>query len=250
MSDHRHVENLDDLPLEADASDKFDHLLVDQIKAQALIDAGFTGKDEDGALRANQKLLPGAVLQTMQNNHVANGKRELAARAVTKFELYAELLPDGPGVRRLANSAEESAAQDELMKYLWGLTNTGTSGFVQKSIGELGLVLCEASVSRTKINEETGKREPRTEPGRFITASRDLIMTYFTAPAGAAFLRAARKLEAQLGLVSTRRPELAAPVARQLGVVVRQAVGAIPHADVKQVAALTADDNQSDIIDG
>jgi hypothetical protein len=64
-------------------------------------------------------------------------------------------------------------------------------------------------------------------------------MTYYTGPAGAAFIRAARKLDAQLGLVADRRPELATPVAKQLNSVVKQAIASIPHADTKAVAALT-----------
>ena len=220
--------------------------LVEKIKAQALIDAGMIQYDSDGRKLANPKLLQAAVLQAMLTNHVANNKRELPTRAATKFELYAELLPKGPGVQSLAEGLEQRVAQDQLMRNIWGFTNIGTSGFVQKNVAEEGYVLCEAEVSRTKINQETSKKEPTTERARFLTSDRDLILTYYTAPAGAAFLRAARRLEAQLGMVGARRPELTVPIAKQLGVVVRQAVGSIPHADVKQASALTSGDHESD----
>ena len=225
-----------------------DQHLVDKIKAQALIDAGMTRVDQDGQTIADPKKLQFEVLQAMQAKHVANGKKDLAAQAVTKFELFAETLPDAPGVRSLARGLEERVAQADLMRDVWTYTNTGTSGFVQKNLNGPGLILCEAKVSRTKLNEETKRKEPTTELARFLTADRDLIMTCYTGPAGAAFYRAARKLEAQLGMVSDRRPELAAPVARQLGVVVRQAIGAVPHADIKQVQALTSlpSDNETD----
>jgi hypothetical protein len=220
--------------------------LVEKIKAQALIDAGMIEYDEDGRTLANPRLLQAAVLQAMLSNHVASNKRELPTRASTKFELYAELLPRGPGVQALADGLEERLAQDQLMRNIWGFTNIGTSGFVQKNVAEEGFVLCEAEVSRTKINQETSKKEPTTERARFLTTDRDLILTYYTAPAGAAFLRAARRLEAQLGMVGARRPELTVPIAKQLGVVVRQAVGSVPHADVKQAAALTSGETESD----
>jgi hypothetical protein len=216
-----------------------DHELVERILSQALIDAGLVFEGEDPP-RANPKLLAAAVLEAMQANHVAAVKRDMAKMAVTKFELYAEVFPGGPGVREVAARPEERIVQTDLMKRLWALTNTGPTGYVQKNVGESGYVLCEAHVPRTKLNEESGKRQPTTEPGRFLTADRDLIITHYTGPAGAAFIRAARRLEAQLGLVGERQPELVAPVARQAGAALKQAVAAIPHADVRQAIALTA----------
>lgn len=213
--------------------------LIEKIRAEALIRAGYSTTEDDGVVRSSVKELQFAVLQNMQENHVVSGKRDLASRSVTSFELYQELLPEGPGVHTLARTDEERVAQNQLMKLIWGYTNVGISGFVQKHVGGLGLILCEAGdVARTKLNEETGKKQPTTEHARFLTTDRDLIMLYYTGPAGAAFIRAARKLDAQLGLVADRRPELAGPVARQLGTVVKQAVSSIPHADTKAVAAL------------
>ena len=102
------------------------------------------------------------------------------------------------------------------------------------------MVLCEAAVSRTKVSEETGKRVPGTEIARFLTADHQLILTHYTAPAGAHFTRAGRKLETKLSLVTSRQPELTLAVAKQMAAVVKQVVGALPHADVKQALALTA----------
>lgn len=215
-----------------------DQELVDKIKAEALIQAGHSVQDEDGTVRMSVKQLQFAVLQGMQDRHVVTSKRDLATGAATQFELYQELLPQGPGVNTLARSDEERAAQRELIKLLWSFANVGISGFVQKNVATHGLVLCEAKVARTKLNEETGKRQPTTELGRFLTTDGELIMTYYTGPAGAAFVRAARKLDAQLGLVADRRPELAIPVAKQLNSVVKQAVASIPYADTKAVAAI------------
>jgi hypothetical protein len=73
-----------------------------------------------------------------------------------------------------------------------------------------------------------------------------MILTYYTGPAGRRFLASARKLEAQLGLVAARRPELTESIAKQLNVVVKQAISAIPHADVRQAIALTASPDDTD----
>jgi len=222
-----------------EAASFLDEDLIEQIEAQALIDHGYS-RDDNGHPAADDKQLQLAVLLAVTNEHVANNSKELPKRAVTKFELYAEVLPRAPGVASLPNTPEEEVARDRLMRRVWNYTNTGPTGFVQKNVVNTGMILCQAKVARTKLNQETGKKEPTTEIGRFLTSDRELILTYYTGPAGAAFLRAARKLDNQLGLVTNRQPELALPVARQLGVVVKQAVAAIPHADPRQAAALTA----------
>ena len=231
---------VDDALFHVAGSEIIDRDLVEKLKSQTLIEAGYMREDEDGNILADYKQLQFASLKAMTTSHVVGSKKDLSARAVTKFELYAELLPLAPGVTALAKDVEARIAQEELTKLTWSYTNTGTSGFVQRNIGDTGLILCELKVSRTKINEETGKKEPTLESARFLTADRELIMTAFTGPAGQAFMRAARRLENLLGMVADRRPELAEPVARQVGSFVKTAVGAIPHADVKQVRALTS----------
>lgn len=236
--------NLDRSPEgeDADARDDvgIDQELVEKIIAEAHIQAGYFIEDDDGRQRMSPRLLQIAALAAMQEHHVVANKRELATKAVTNFEIFQELMPSAPGARSLPRTPEETVAQKRLQKQIWNYVNTGISGFVQKNVGPDGMVLCEADVARTKTNEETGKRQPTTERARFLTDNGELIMLYFTAPAGAAFLRAARKLDAQLGLVSDRRPELAVPVAKQIGSMVKQAVNSIPHADPRSAAALTA----------
>jgi hypothetical protein len=221
-----------------------DQELVEKLCSQALLDAGYF-KDEDGVVLADYNALKHGVVQIMLDRHVVSGQRDLAANAVTKFELLAEVLPTAPGVANLPESLEEAEAKDDLAGKLWNLCNAGVSGHVQKNIPQSGLIVVEAKVARTKVNEETGKREPTTELARFLTADRELIMNHLTGPAGAKFVQQARKLENLLGMVTERRPELAGPVARQLGDVVKQAVTSIPHADPKRVLAITAGSDES-----
>jgi len=203
-----------------------DRNLVEKLMSQALIDAGYF-KDDEGIPVADDRALKGAVVQAMLEHHVVNDGKEMPARGVTKYELYSEMLPSAPGISRLTESAEEDEAKTKLMNKVWGFTNTGTTGHVQQNVAESGLVVVEAQVRRTKVNQETRKTELTMEMGRFLTGDRELIMTHLTGPN-------------LLGMVTERRPELAVPVARQLSVVVKQAMSAIPHADAKQAAALTA----------
>lgn len=212
--------------------------MVEKLCNQALLDSGYV-VEEDGQLHADEKQLKMAVVQAMLDGHVVKGKTDMAAQAVTKFELYTEILPHGPGIDSLPDSPEGILARNKLCAMVWTLTNTGRSGHVQARIPTSGLILVEAEVNRTKVNQETGKKEPTTERGRFLTSDKDLILTHFTNPAGAKFLAHAQKLENLLGMVAERRPELALPVAQQLGVVMKQVVAAIPHANPRQVSALT-----------
>jgi hypothetical protein len=144
-----------------------------------MIQSGYTSTGEDGLVRASTKQLQMAVLQSMQDRHVATSKRDLAASAATQFELYQEILPYGPGVQTVARTDEERLAQQQLTKLLWGYANVGINGFVQKNIVGLGMVLCEAKVARTKLNEETGKKQPTTELARFVTTDGELILEWF-----------------------------------------------------------------------
>lgn len=216
-----------------------DFELVEKISNQALIEAGFL-LEEDGIITADDKQLKQGVVQTMLDNHVVNSQKDMAGRGVTKFELYSEMLPSAPGVMALPASVEEEMAKTKLSNRIWGYTNTGTTGHVQSNIPNSGHVVVEAKVARTKINQETGKKEPTTEMARFLTGDKDLIMAHLTNPAGAKFVAQARKLENLLGMVTERRPELPGPIARQLQVVVKQAVASIPHADTRAAAAITA----------
>lgn len=234
-------------PIQLPLTGLIDRDLVEKIMNQALIEAGFT-REEDGLALADEKRLKAATVECMLSNHVVGTSKEMSSRGVTKVELYSELLPTAPGVVNLPASAEEDEAKTKLMTKVWGYTNTGTTGHVQANVGESGYIVVEAQVRRTKVHQETGRREITTDMSRFLTTDRDLIMTHLTGPAGAKFVAQARKLENLLGMVTERRPELTVPVARQLSVVVRQAVAAIPHADTKQAAALTAGSGDTDTV--
>ena len=69
---------------------------------------------------------------------------------------------------RPQTTAEEVEAKTKLMNKLWGYTNTGTTGHVQQSIVDTGYVVVEAQVRRTKVHQETGKKEISTEMARFF----------------------------------------------------------------------------------
>jgi hypothetical protein len=229
---------------DADASEfqipVLDENLVAQICSQALIDQGFAARDRSGHLIADPGPMKQAVLAAMEDNHVVTSSKDLAAKAVTPAELYAEVLPDGPGVTSLPDNPEAAAARDKLKALIWASTNTGTSGYVQKGIEHSNMVLCEAPVPRNLVSEETGKKEATSPMGRFLTSDDALILKHYTAPAGLKFAQQARALQNKLGMVTKRKPELTGAVARQMQAVVKTAVDSIPSANPKTAAALNA----------
>ncbi|MGV0788672.1 hypothetical protein ABQF33_17320 [Mycolicibacterium sp. XJ2] len=218
-----------------------DPRLVKHILDQTLIDHGYCTRDNRSGLEIpDDSQLKLAVLEAMSRHHVVTSNKDLAVKAVTKFELYSEVFPEGPGVTSIPDTPEGTEAQKKLITKVWGYIQTGITGHVQQSIAASGMVLCEAKVSRTLINEETGKREPTVTLARFLTSDHALILKHYTAPAGADFAQASRKLENKLGMVVGRQPELAGTIARQMAAVVKASIAAIPHADPKHVAALVA----------
>jgi hypothetical protein len=226
---------------DADAGDFSppDVIDVDAVVEQTLIDHGFSNRNREGVLIFDKAELQKAVREAMES-HVATNKKDLDAKAVTKAELYAEVLPNGPGVQSIADNPDWIAVQKKLQDKVWGIASTGVTGHVQKGVGPSGMILCEAEVSRTNISEETGKKVPSTQIARFLTVDHQLILKYYTGPGGADFTRAGRKLETKLSMVTKRQPELTVGVARQMAAVLKQVIGALPHADVKQALALTA----------
>src|SRR5438094_73077 len=94
---------------------------VDKIVLGTLVAAGFVNKD--GSI--DDEALKDAVYQRMIDKHVLDDPKQMAKTAVTAFELYAAVLPAGPGVSRQPATEEESLARDKLQRKLWGYTNTG-----------------------------------------------------------------------------------------------------------------------------
>ncbi|WP_280250270.1 hypothetical protein [Nocardia abscessus] len=236
------VSSSDDFEGEAVVSDHvLDPRLVKRMQDQTLIDHGYCTRDNrSGVEIPDDSQLKSAVLEAMSRHHVVRGNKDLSMKAVNKFELYSEIFPEGPGVTSIPDTPEAIEAQKKLTTKVWGYIQTGTTGHVQQAIAASGMVLCEAKVSRTLINEETGKREPTLTLARFLTSDHALILTYYTAPAGVDFTQASRKLENKLSMVVGRQPELASTIAKQMAAVVKAAIAAIPHADPKHVAALVA----------
>lgn len=215
-----------------------DYALVDQIAHDAWRQRGWT-YEKNGADHKNIAALREFVLDLVLSEHVVEEEDDKDSLSFTKGEIYRRTFPDGPGARRQPSSQEEELARDKLATRVWALTNVGYTGHIQKELALHGLVLCESKVARTRRSAERPHDvAPEAVIGRFATANPDLILRFYTSAQGAAFQRAAIKLERSLAMVTDRRPELLIPVARQLQTMVKSAVAQIAHGDVKVAAAL------------
>src|SRR5437868_6861772 len=99
---------------------------VDEIVRETLDSAGYwksNGKDEP-----DNEALKDAVYCRMVEKHVVDDPKQMGKRAVTQQELYAALLPHGPGTTRQPATEEEALARAELKRSLWNFTNTGVTG--------------------------------------------------------------------------------------------------------------------------
>lgn len=214
---------------------------ADEIIRETLRAAGFVYTDRSGEEQIDDQGLKEAVYLRMVDKHVVADQKNMAKVAVTSFELYAAILPAGPGVRRQPATEEESAARDQLQRKLWGFANTGTSGYVNQRVEAEGLtyIMCEALVARTYRTEETGRTKPVTELGRFLTDDEQLIENYSTLPRAAKLVKAAEAVAKHMVMAIRRHPELSAVVARQIRSAVRQSQGALGAAvNGKTTAAL------------
>src|SRR5262245_13563507 len=197
----------------------------DRLVLETLSAAGFVYKDSAGEKEIDDEALMEAVFREMVNNHVVDQPKQMAKTAVTQFELYGVVLPKGPGVSRQPATEEERLARDLLQRKLWGYTNTGITGYVNRRVEAEGFtyVLCEAQVARTYRSEETNRKKPVTEPGRFLTDNDELIEAYSTLPRAEKLVKAAEAVAKHMIMATRRHPGLAAAVARQIRSAVRQA---------------------------
>ncbi|HEY5273077.1 MAG TPA: hypothetical protein VIJ34_07560 [Acidimicrobiales bacterium] len=184
-----------------------------------------------------------AVYQVMLKSHIVSAPSEMTARACTEHELYEEVFPHGPGARSQPASEEERLARQHLSRKLWGFVNTGTTGYCNKraEIDGHTLVMCEAAVGRTYHSEETGRPNPKTEPGRFFTDHADLIAQNSTLPQTLKLTKSADAVARHLTMALRRHPEMAPVIARQtVGALKQTQLTLSPLADAKTAAALAA----------
>ena len=220
---------------------------VDKLVHEACASKGFVYTDRSGQELIDDEAIKAAVYDVMTQDHVVDEPRDMTKGAITQHELYGAIFPGGPGANRQPASDEEGLARDYLSRKVWGWTNTGVSGYVNKRVEAEGmsLIMCEAPVARTYRSDETGRKKPTTESGRFLTDHPDLISAHSTLPRSAKLIKAAEAVAKHASMAVRRHPELTSTVATQIRGALKQSQAALASSTTK-TPALTENSQDED----
>ncbi len=221
---------------------------VDKLVHEACASKGFVYTDRSGEELIDDEAIKAVVYDVMTQDHVVDEPRDMTKGAITQHELYGAIFPGGPGANRQPATEEERLARDYLSRKVWGWTNTGVSGYVNKRVEAEGmsLIMCEAPVARTYRSDETGRKKPTTESGRFLTDHPDLISAHSTLPRAAKLIKAAEAVAKHAAMAVRRHPELNDTVARQIRGALKQSQAALSSSTSK-APALNEAPQQDDV---
>lgn len=200
---------------------------VDAIMEQAWMNVGCSIRIQ-GVLQADRTRAKELVFNTVVDNHELHSEAEIeTAKAFSKPEFYGEVFGDkgdgrpAPGPALTTKDINELAAVAGLAHEMWDWCTGSTTGYVQNGLEDSGLVLCQHTIQRPLYNPLVGRVQPMPALVRWVTADHDMILKYYTGPAGEAYVKAAKRYQAKLRMVVRRQkeiqPKLTAQAAKFLG---------------------------------
>lgn len=182
--------------------------LVEQRVDEEYQRAGFTKVAADGSTVRDEDKMKARGLEVV-SRAVVTSKADRSKKAVTNGELFANVFPEAPGARPgTADTLDdvESAVRAFLMRKVWGLTNAGPRGYVQKRLGDGSLILCRATVHRNL--------DPIVAV--YVTDEPTLIMEDSLNPQIDKLVRLASDVREHAAMIVTRHPELESKVSTAL----------------------------------
>lgn len=185
---------------------QFDRDVEDAVE-KAYRDEGYV--DDSGEW--SEAAMKDAAFQIVLEHCVVDSKSERSKKALTNGELYSHVFPSGPGAGEKAPALDRVAERvlKKLLSDVWGLTQTGRSGFIQKRFESEGmtLVLCRRSVFRNAESRQAV----------YATDNESLILEDAVDKAIQSLVRRASSLRRDLNMIIERHPELQGAIAAQLG---------------------------------
>lgn len=171
--------------------------------------------DEDG--NPSEPIMKERVYQQMLDSCVVNSKAERSRKALTKGQLYTRAFPNGPGADEAGvDDLDEvdRAVFERLSSDVWGLTQTGRTGSIQRRLesDESTLVLC-----RTKVHRPTDKLL-----AVYLTDNEALIMEDAVDKEIKSWVSRASRLRKDLDMILSRHPGLRGQISSQLAVEMRK----------------------------
>lgn len=226
-------------------------------EADRLVDEAFEGQGwllkDDGEVSHDVDKLRHAMFMAFTTNHIVttvgggSGRKnfnQLAAdAAVTKYRLYIELFPNGPGAQAPAASKEEQAAKDHLAKYIWQQsTPTNRKAWLQRELADSGLVVLETKVT----SEDPGVPD---QPGRYCTNVDHAMLDFLEHKVFEDIRKKVSEADAWLQTFAERNPNIALPAARKARSALRAAVDSARYANpafVRESLSLPSSDDADD----
>jgi hypothetical protein len=172
-----------------------------QVKSRVdelVIESGFSEEDAEGNDVPDWEAFKneGAVILTGHRVDKPSDK----AKGLSAYELLTRVLPD---IEVDLTDPVDKDAWAKLARRIWGITQTGPTGYVQKQLAK-PFVLIQTTVMRIS--------DPTTPPEKvkvaFVTANDDIIIDDSLTPVIDEVIAGASKIRKQAELIHKRKPEL------------------------------------------
>lgn len=212
----------------------YDADAVDQLIDEAFDREGWL-LTENGEVAHDHDTARHAMFTAMTTNHavtsvsVGRSRKTFAdlvqERAATKYGLYCEVFPHGPAAAGPPQSEEEQAAKDVIANALWRWsTTTSRSGWLQKELGDSGLVVLEAKVYSL---------DPAvpTQIGRYVTDVESALLDFLETKVIADVQKKIGEADAWLATLMSRNSNIALPAAKKARALMRSALDNAMHAN-------------------
>lgn len=167
--------------------------------------------------------------------------RLVSEAAVTKYGLYIELFPNGPGAVSGPVTEEAQAAKDHISTYVWKqCTPTNRSAWLQRELADSNLVVLE-----TRVMPTDPAMSP--QPGRYVTNVEHAMLQFLEEKVLEDVRKKIHEADEWIATFTRRNPDIALPAARKAKAALKAAVDAAVHANpayVRESLALTTGDTE------
>jgi hypothetical protein len=183
--------------------------VIDNRVTEEYIRHGYSKQAMDGTTVRDDDKMRQRAFDAVRAAEVTS-KANRSANAITNGELYAAVFPDGPGAQPGTQDdldPIEVEVRSLLVRKVWGLTNPGPNGYIQKRLADTPLILCRGEVFRQMDHL----------PGVYVTEFAPLIMEDSLAPQIDKLVRTANDLRVHATMITGRHPELGQKVRNALG---------------------------------
>lgn len=172
-----------------------------QVKARTeelVMEGGFSQEDADGNDVPDWEVFKNEGAVVLIGHQIDNVNDR--AKGLTAHELLEKVLPD---VSVNLMDPVDKEAWDKLARRIWGITQPGPTGYVQKQLAKPFVLI------RVPLFRVSGPKAPAVKVNvAFVTSSDDIIIDDSLTPVIDEVIAGASKIRKQAELIHKRKPEL------------------------------------------